>query len=70
MNRATNEVDKFGIRMLYPSANNEQDWSMSKPDAYQSFIEKNEFEDEIRLGLQLCITNTYTMKMIPEQDIP
>jgi hypothetical protein len=27
----TNEVDKFGIGMLYPSANSEQDWSMSKP---------------------------------------
>jgi hypothetical protein len=66
----TNEVDKFVIRMLYPSANNEQDWSMSIPDAYQSCIEKKGFEDEIRLGLQLCITNTYMMKRIPEQDIP
>ena len=40
------------------------------PVAYQSCIEKKGFEDEIRLGLHLCITNTYMMKGIPEQDIP
>jgi hypothetical protein len=60
----------FSFRIIFPPWPRYSLIQVIMPVAYQSCIEKKGFEDEIRLGLQLRITNTYTTKMILEQDIP